>query len=440
MKISIFGLGYVGYVTAACFAKLGHEVIGIDIKKEKVESLKRGISPIYEKGLKEILDETEVKKKLKFTTDVKTAIQNSDISFICVGTPSLPSGELNFQYVEKVAAEIGKELKNKGEYHLIVIRSTVFPGLVHSRIVPVMEKESGKTAFVDFGISMHPEFLREGSAIEDFLHAHKIIIGGDDEKSISMLKSLYNESNFFPEEIIHTVSIKQAQMIKYVDNIFHALKVVFANEIGTIAHDLDIDSQELIDLFVKDRKLNLSPYYFRPGFAYGGSCLPKDLRAFLFYARVHNHHIPLIESIEKSNIMHIERAAQLIQKQLKRNIGFLGITFKSNTDDIRENPIFPLINLLIEKGYIPLWEKGYVIKLYDEHIAKKDVSKLIPQYSDFFASSEEEFLDSVELIVISNDLKESKVLDKAIKKGIQIIDLQGIVNKSTDYENIIALC
>lgn len=440
MKMSIFGLGYVGCVTAVCFAYLGHEVIGIDIKKEKVDSMNRGIPPIYESRLKEMLNTVEVKKRLRFTTDVKTSIQNSDISFICVGTPSLPSGEIDSHYVEKVAIDIGRELRNKDKYHLIVIRSTIFPELLHSKIIPDIEKSSGKIAFVDFGISMHPEFLREGTAIDDFLNTHKIIIGGDDQRSIDMLKSLYIECNCFSEGIIYAMSIKQAQLVKYTDNIFHALKVVYANEIGTIAKNLGIDSIELMDIFARDKKLNLSPYYLRPGFSYGGSCLTKDLRAFLYYSRTKNYRLPLIENIENSNNAHIDRAIQLIQRQLKSKIGFLGLTFKSDTDDIRENPVFPLINKLIEKGYVRLWEKGYEIKLYDEKISKKDVNKLLPQYSNYFVESEEEFLDNVELIVLSNNMRESRVLKKAMNKNIQIIDLQGIVKKNNTHGKLISLC
>lgn len=439
MKISVFGLGYVGCVKAACLAKLGHDVIGIDIKKEKVDNLINGKIPIYERGLNEILNDVDVKKRLKFTTDIKNAVQLSDISFICVGTPSLPTGDIDSQYVIRVANDIGNELKNKNSYHLIVVTSTIFPGLIHSKIIPSIERASGKTVFVDFGIAIDPEFLREGSAIDDFLNTHKIIIGGDDEKSIQLLRKLYLDCQNFSEQIIYCMPIKQAQLVKYVDNIFHALKVVFANEIGSVAKSLDIDSQELMNIFIKDNKLNLSAYYFRPGFAYGGSCLPKDLRAFLSYSKKHELYLPLIENIEESNNSHIERAVQLIQSQLKRKIGFLGITFKTDTDDMRENPIFSVINKLIEKSYIPFWEKGYDIKLFDETLTKEDVKNLIPQYYNLFSDNEEEFLYNIDLIVVSNNLKQSNLLEKAIRRNIQIIDLQGIVKKTVPNPKLISL-
>jgi len=432
MKLSIFGLGYVGCVTAVCLADLGHDVVGVDIKKEKVEDLKKGKPPIYEKGLEGILNKPDVKERLMFTTKAEVAIRDTDISFICVGTPTLPSGKIDIRNVENVANEIGRELKNKDNYHLIVIRSTIFPGLIHSNIIPILEKASEKKAFTDFGICMHPEFLREGSAIDDFMNPHKIIIGGDDKKSIEILKKLYIKSNIFSEDIIYTMPIKQAQFVKYVDNIFHALKVVFANEVGTLAKDVGIDPKRVMEIFVKDRKLNLSPYYLRPGFAYGGSCLPKDLRAFVYYARSNGYEIPLIESVEKSNERHIERAAELIQNQGKHKIGFLGITFKSGTDDIRGNPIFPLIGRLMEKGYEVL--------LFDEKIPLESIERMIPGYAKFFVMDGEEFLDSVELIVIGNNLKESRIIERAIKKNIPIIDLQGAISNSLNYDNIITLC
>jgi GDP-mannose 6-dehydrogenase len=440
MKISVFGLGYVGCVTSLCLADLGHTVIGVDIKKEKVDQLNNGSLPIYEKGLKEILERPGVQKRVSFTTDAEKAVKLTDISIICVGTPSDPTGKVNTTYVEKVAGEIAGFLKKKKAYHLIVIRSTIFPGLIHENIIPRIEKNAQKKIFQDIGLCMNPEFLREGSAIDDFIDPHKIIIGGDDEKSINGLKELYQSCKIFPDEIIYTMSLKQAQLVKYVDNIFHALKVVFANEIGTIAHNLDIDSHQVMNIFCKDKKLNLSPYYFRPGFAYGGSCLPKDLRAFLYYTRSHHFSLPLIESIQESNEEHINRATELIQKQQKKRIGFLGVTFKSDTDDVRENPIFPLIGNLIQRGYIPLWKKGYDIWLFDEKIGADEVKRIIPQYAELFAASAKDFLCSIDLLVICNNQKESMLVEDAEKKGINILDLQGIVSKKKKDINIKRLC
>ncbi|MCK4817040.1 UDP-glucose/GDP-mannose dehydrogenase family protein, partial [bacterium] len=335
MNISIFGLGYVGAVTAACLAKGNHVVVGVELKEEKVEAMNHGKAPFYEKDLDGLISHAVEKNKLRATTDVKNAVEKSEISLICVGTPSNPDGSLNLDYVKNVCKDIGSALKYKNEFHVVVIRSTILPGSTGNILIPILEKASEKKSSVDFGVCVNPEFMREGQAIYDFFNPERIVIGESDERSGDYVAEIYDDIH---AAIIRT-DIKTAEMVKYVDNTFHAIKVTFANEIGSVCKRLGIDAHEIMDIFCKDRKLNLSSYYLKPGFAFGGSCLPKDLSALLSKAGELKLSCPLLESIIPSNQEHIDRVVELIISQNKRRIGIFGLSFKSGTSDTRESPV-----------------------------------------------------------------------------------------------------
>ncbi|MCJ7646138.1 nucleotide sugar dehydrogenase, partial [bacterium] len=288
MRISVFGLGYVGCVSAACLARDGHKVMGVDINQNKVDIINSGRSPVVEKDIDEIIKEVVKSQKLIATTDVKEAVGNSEISMICVGTPSNDNGSLDLKYVKRVCVEIGTGLREKDEYHVVVVRSTMLPSSVEEELIPILEKTSGKKAGVDFGVCMNPEFMREGSSVYDFYHPPMTVIGELDKRSGGIVEEIYANID---APVVRT-AIRVAEMIKYVSNAFHGLKVCFANEIGNICKKLGIDSHEVMEIFCMDKKLSLSPYYLKPGFAFGGSCLPKDLRALLYRGRREDLRLP----------------------------------------------------------------------------------------------------------------------------------------------------
>lgn len=345
-SISIFGLGYVGAVSTACFADCRHKIIGVDPDAAKVDLINKGRSPIVEPGLGELLRVGVDIGRIEATSNVVRAILNTDVSFICVGTPSAEDGSCDLKYLEMVSTEIGRALREKTDYHLIVFRSTVPPGTTQKIILPIIEEHSWKKCGEDFGLCFHPEFLRESTAIEDFHTPPKTVIGAFDERSGEHLAELYHGIDETP---IMT-NIEAAEMVKYVDNTWHAVKVSFANEIGKICHANDVDSHEVMDIFIQDTKLNISSYYMRPGFAFGGSCLPKDVRGINHLAEKSGVDTPLLKNILASNQSQIDHALSLIQRCGDGPIGFLGVTFKADTDDLRESPVLPLIAGLLEKG------------------------------------------------------------------------------------------
>lgn len=344
--ISIFGLGYVGAVSTACFADCRHRIIGVDPDAAKVEIINKGQSPIVEPGLAELLNNGVKRGRIEATSDVTYSILNTDVSFICVGTPSAADGSCDLKYLEMVSAEIGHALRTKNDYHLIVFRSTVPPGTTQKIMLPIIEEHSMKKCGEDFGLCFHPEFLRESTAIEDFHTPPKTVIGSFDQKSGELLAELYHGIDETP--IMTTM--EAAEMVKYVDNTWHAVKVSFANEIGKICHANDVDSHEVMNIFVQDTKLNISSYYLKPGFAFGGSCLPKDVRGINHLAEISGVETPLLKNIMASNQSQIDHALSLIQKCGDGPIGFLGVTFKADTDDLRESPVLPLIAGLLDKG------------------------------------------------------------------------------------------
>ena len=425
MNISVFGLGYVGSVTAACLAKNGHFVIGIDIKHEKVDVINEGKSPVFEKGLEELINEVVADGKLKATVSVKEAIENSDISLICVGTPSNLDGSINLEHIRRVCGDIGKVLKTKNKFHVVVIRSTILPGTTEGVLLPILERESGGKFSDDFGICVNPEFMREGHAIYDFYNPERIVIGDIDKNSGDLVEKIYSSIN----APVVRVDIKTAELIKYVDNVFHGMKVAFANEVGILCNKLGIDGREVMRLFCMDRKLNLAPYYFMPGFAFGGSCIPKDLRAILHKSKELEIDTPLIESILDSNQRHIDRAVEIIMNQNKKKIGIFGLTFKSGTGDTRESPTIPMITKLLEKGYLKLFEKGYDIGIYDPNAKASEIEEILPHIAPLVNSSFETLVKESEVLVITKNEELFKQIPMLMSEDQNLIDLAGAVNQ-----------
>ncbi len=396
MRISVFGLGYVGVVSAACFARRGHQVIGVDPNEAKVELVNRGVAPLVEAGLSEILAEAVEQRRLRATPDPAEAVRSSDLSLVCVGTPSRPNGSVTTDYLEQVAREIGTALRGAVGFHVVVVRSTVLPGTTTGIVRPMLEARSGKRAGEGFGLCFNPEFLREGSAVQDFDRPPKTVIGEAEPQSGDRLAELYADL----DAPLLRVGIPVAEMVKYADNAWHGLKIGFANELGNVAKALGIDSHEVMDLFCRDTKLNLSPAYLRPGQAFGGSCLPKDLRALNHCARALDLEVPILSAILPSNRLQVERALDLVLARGKRRVGVLGFSFKAGTDDLRESPTVELIERLIGKGFD--------VQVYDRNVnlsrlmgANRDfILKHVPHISRLMTDEPGEILERCETIVI----------------------------------------
>jgi GDP-mannose 6-dehydrogenase len=436
VKVSVFGLGYVGSVSAGCLAALGHEVIGVDVGRVKVDMINAARSPVIEAGLEDIIAEGVKAGRLKATTEASEAVVASDLSVVCVGTPSDGSGNLDLTYVERVCQEIGQALARKDGYHVVVVRSTMLPGCTEERVIPALERSSGHRAGQDFGVSFNPEFLREGTAIYDFHHPSFTLIGQYDSRGAEVATTLYTGV----DAPCLVVPLKVAEMVKYANNTFHALKVTFANEIGSICKRQGIDSHQVMDIFCMDEKLNLSAYYLRPGFAFGGSCLPKDLRALLYHGHRLGLHLPVLEAILPSNELQVKRGFELIKQTGRKKIGMLGFSFKAGTDDLRESPLVELIEVLIGKGY--------QVKVYDQNVSlarlyganRAYIEREIPHIATLMCNSMEEVLADSEVIVIGNKAPEFSQVVQQVHQDRVIIDLVRILKDvsqlDTQYEGI----
>lgn len=436
MKVSIFGLGYVGSVSAGCFASLGHTVVGVDVAEAKVASINEGRSPVIEAGLDELMATAVRTGQLRATTNVAEAVQATELSMVCVGTPSSENGNLSLTYVERVCQEIGEALAKKDAPHVVVLRSTILPGTTQERLIPILERASGKKAGVDFSVVFNPEFLRESTAVKDFHHPPFTVIGQLDARGAEVAAGLY-ETIDAPLKI---VSLRVAEMVKYSSNAFHALKVAFANEIGNICKESAIDSHQVMELFCLDTKLNLSPYYLKPGFAFGGSCLPKDLRALLYHAHRRDLSVPVLEAVLPSNEMQIRRGLELVKRTGKKKVGLLGLSFKAGTDDLRESPLVELIERLLGKGYeVRIYDKN--VSLARLHGANRAyIEKEIPHLAQLMRGSLAEVIAESEVILIGNSAPEFKEALHATRAEQTIIDLVRLVNGSgqsaAQYEGI----
>jgi GDP-mannose 6-dehydrogenase len=427
MRISIFGIGYVGCVSAACFARAGHEVIGVDVNTAKVEIINSGKSPIVEPQINELIHEVVQEGKLSATTDSLKAVNSSDISLVCVGTPSKPNGSLNLDHVRKVCEEIGAAMATKNERHTVVIRSTMLPGSVESVAQPALEKSSGKKAGKEFGLCVNPEFLREGTSLKDFYAPPFTLIGADDEDTAGVVRNLYADI----EAPIFVTTIKTAEMVKYVCNCFHALKVSFANEIGNICKALELDSHEVMKVFCADTKLNLSSYYLKPGFAFGGSCLPKDLRAVSYKAKELDVETPLLSAISVTNRLQVERALDMVLRTGNKRVGVLGFSFKAGTDDLRESPMVTLIETLLGKGLeLVIYDRDVSLaRLFGSN--KEYIEHEIPHIAKLMRSSIDEVLSAANTIVIGNKSEEFRQIESRLRPDQTVIDLVRLFERTS---------
>jgi GDP-mannose 6-dehydrogenase len=424
MNISVFGLGYVGSVSAASFAADGHTVIGVDVNRTKVDSMNEGRSPIVEKGLDGLIAENVASGRLRATTDTSEAIAASDLSLVCVGTPSRRNGSLDLTYLERVCEQIGEALRNKPGNHVVVVRSTVLPGTTHDVVIPALERSSGKKYGNGFGVTVNPEFLREGTAIQDFRNPPITLVGHNYASDARPTEALYTKVG----APLVTTSIRTAEMIKYASNTWHALKVCFANEVGNLCKRLDIDSHEVMDIFCRDHKLNLSSYYLKPGFAFGGSCLPKDVRAMQYRAKEVDLDMPVIQSILGSNRLQIQHAIDMVEETGRKKVGVLGFSFKAGTDDLRESPIVILTEALLGKGY--------QLSIYDRNVSmarlvganKEYINEQIPHLSSLLRDTLAEVVDASEVIVVGNGSPEFGEALKRTRPDQVVIDLFRVGN------------
>lgn len=431
MNISIFGLGYVGCVGIGCLASQGHKMIGVDVSEEKVTLIKNGKPTIIEEGIAELIRKGHEKGLITATKDYRDAVRNTDISFLCVGTPSGPDGHLNLGYIVETGRQIGSAMKEKEAFHIIVIRSTVFPG-TNERITAIIEQESGKKSGTDFAVISNPEFLREGTAVHDYLNPPLTVLGGSCRQALETMKELYS----FSKAPVEVVSIGVAEMIKYVNNTYHALKVTFANEVGDVCKKIGVDSHELMRIFCMDTELNISPYYFKPGFAYGGSCLPKDLKGLQTLAHDVNVRVPVLDAIDKSNEAHIQEALRLILSSNAQRIGILGLSFKAGTDDMRNSPVVTVI--------CQLQEQGREVRIYDRNVSasqllganKRSIQEKLPAFDRMLCPNLMDVVAWADAVVVANKDQEFRSL--ALSDGKPIIDLVRIqeLEKETGYQGL----
>ncbi len=437
MKVSVFGLGYVGTVSIACLLHDGHSVIGVDPNQTKVDQLSKGCSPIVEEGVNDLLEKGKSSHNLMAGTDSIKAVLESDLIFICVGTPSQKNGNLDLKFVQQVMEQIGTALQEKSEFCVIVLRSTVLPGTTRNLVIPLLEKVSGKRAGHDFGVCFNPEFLREGTAVDDYWNPPKIVVASTDKRSQQLLAQLnqrINASEF-------NVSFEAAEMVKYVDNAWHAVKVSFANEVGVLSKAQGVDGHTVMDIFCQDKKLNLSEKYLKPGFAFGGSCLPKDLRALNYQSRSLDLELPVLTSVLTSNKAHIERGFQMITNIGRRRIGILGLSFKAGTDDLRESPMVEVVERLIGKGY--------EVRIFDSNVnvanligANRDfINTHIPHFPKLLMEKLTDVVDFGETIVIGNSSASFKdMVAVAQRQDKVVIDLVRIIDNEATQKGYHGIC
>ena len=435
--ISVFGLGYVGSVTAACFAHKGHRVIGVDVNPAKVEMMAAGRCPIFEARMDELVTEGHQAGKLHATTDASSAVRDSEISLVCVGTPSQSNGKLDLSHVEHVCREIGEGLRRKNSPHLVVMRSTLLPGTTESLVIPVLQASSGQQAGAGFNVVYNPEFMREGSAVEDFFEPPFTIRGAREIAHLALLREIYA----WTSGRIFETSIAVAEMVKYACNAFHALKVGFANEIGTLAKNLGVDTQTMMEIFISDTRLNISPAYLMPGFAFGGSCLPKDLKALGYRAGELDLRLPLLGAIMASNHEHIERTVETVLRTHKKKVALLGLSFKAGTDDLRESPQVQLTKRLLGDGC--------EIRIWDPHVSlgqltganRQFIQDVIPHIGSLLSSSLQEVVENSEVILIATSAVKNEMLRPFLQPAHTVIDLVNLeksrrIQGPSSYEGI----
>jgi GDP-mannose 6-dehydrogenase len=436
LRISIFGMGYVGTVSAGCLAQDGHEVIGVDPVRTKVDLINAGRSPIVEEDIGQMIAAAVQARQLRATSDANEAIQQTELSFVCVGTPSQANGNLDLTYIRRVCEMIGDALKNKPSRHTVVIRSTILPGTMHQIVIPILEERSKMKAGVDFGVCNNPEFLREGSAVKDFNSPPKTVIGELDRTSGDILAALYAK---LEAPFIRT-DLETAEMVKYVDNSWHALKIGFANEIGNLCKTCSIDAHKVMRIFCQDNKLNISPAYLTPGFAFGGSCLPKDLRAIAYKAKMNDLVLPIMSAILPSNELQVAKGLQLIMEKGHKRIGVLGFSFKAGTDDLRESPMIEVIERLIGKGYdLRIFDKN--VNLASLVGANRDfILNRIPHISKLMVNGIDAILEHAQTVVIGNKDPEFEAVLDRLHDGQYLVDFIRIANRRSGNGKYDGIC
>lgn len=422
MRIAIFGLGYVGSVSTACLAAAGHHVVGVDVDPHKLSLIRSGRSPVSEPGLDDLLGRMLAEGKVTVTDDTPAAVRSCDLSLVCVGTPSRRNGSLDTTYLERVIAQIGAAIAGTQAYHVVAVRSTVLPGVLRSQLIPLLEQSSGRRAGADLGVCVNPEFLREGSAIKDFDRPPFTIIGETDRRAGDVLMSVYSHL----QAPVHRVAPDEASMVKYASNNFHAIKVAFGNEIGALCQPLGIDGQTVMRIFCEDRDLNISPRYLRPGFGFGGSCLPKDMRAITYVAKEQDVDTPLLNSVLASNDAHIQRVVDTVLDMRKRRVALLGLSFKVGSDDLRESPFVRLAEGLIGKG-VPL-------RIYDPDVALSNVfgrnqayiQEHLPHVGQLVAGDLNDVIRAADIVIVGKPVVSSTLLKGLLSNEHVVIDLVGI--------------
>jgi GDP-mannose 6-dehydrogenase len=423
LKVSVFGLGYVGTVSAGCLAQSGHEVVGVDPVPTKVDLINQGQSPIIEAEISEIIAASVKSGRIRATQDAIQAIVDTELSFICVGTPSQANGNLDLSYIRRICEQIGEALKRKTDRHTVVIRSTILPGTMRNIVIPVLQERSGKKAGTDFGVCHNPEFLREGSAVKDFNFPPQTVVGEIDRKSGDALAELYKGI----DAPLMRTDLETAEMVKYVNNSWHALKIGYANEIGNLCKAFSIDAHQVMKIFCQDTKLNISSAYLTPGFAFGGSCLPKDLRAISYQAKMHDLQLPILASILPSNEMQVAKGLELIMKRGHKQIGILGFSFKAGTDDLRESPVIEVIERLIGKGHdLRIYDKN--VKLAKLVGANRDfILNRIPHISRLMVDDVDAVLKHAQTVVIGNNDPEFRQVPARLREDQYLVDFVRII-------------
>jgi GDP-mannose 6-dehydrogenase len=432
MRISVFGLGYVGAVSASCLAADGHTVIGVDTNPVKVDLLNQGRAPVIEAGLGELIEEGVRSGRLRATTDCDEAVAGTELGLVCVGTPSKSNGSLDLAYLRRVADDIGQAIGRQQTDFVVVIRSTVLPGTTRQVVLPDLERAAGRPV----AVGVHPEFLREGTAIRDFHEPPKVVVGAADPQVQELVAPVASR----PGAPLIQTDLELAEMVKYADNAWHALKVTFANEIGSLAKAQGLDGHRVMDILCADTKLNLSPVYLRPGFAFGGSCLPKDVRALRHRGRGLDLDLPVLNAILPSNTQQLDRAFQLVADAGSRRVGVLGLAFKAGTDDLRESPMVEVVERLIGKGYD--------VRIYDANVSlaklvganKSYILDQIPHISDLMVASIDEVLDHAGTVVIGNRDPAFQALAEHPRPGQRVVDLVRIVDRRSDGNEYDGIC
>ena len=427
MRVVVVGLGYVGSVCSACLASRGHTVVGVDTSEHKVDQIDRGVSPIVETGLGPLIAEARASGRLTATTRIAEAMPGAEVVLVCVGTPSAADGSLDLGHVRRATGEVGEALALSRVFTTVVMRSTMLPGSVEGDLMPTLQQASGRRAGMDFGVAYNPEFLREGSAIADFFGAGYTVVGAADARSADALRRLYDGVG---GELLVT-AIRTAEMLKYVNNAFHALKVAFANEVGRVCKREGIDSHEVMGLFCRDTRLNLGPNYLQPGFAFGGSCLPKDLRALNQRARRHDLDLPVITSILRSNDQHVDEAIRLVERLRRKHLGFLGLSFKAETDDLRESPILRVIGTLVGKGHSVLLHDPNVDMERVLGANRRFVEEEVPYLPERLRASVEEVVAGSEVIVVANRAPAYASVGSMLEPGQVVVDLAHAIDRRT---------